>query len=319
MHAKPFSRIAVQALIVLAVAGLLALLVTTTAGHLAQRGIRSGFDFLLEPAGFALGESLLAFEPEDTTLRAFAAGLANTLRVAVPGVLLALAVGVLTGFARMGDNPLLRGLASGAIDAFRNVPLLLQLLAWYFILTDLLPAADAALRLGPGIYLSKSGLALPWWGEQGFEVPEIAGFGIEGGASLTPEYLAMLLGLVLYSAAYIAETLRAAVEALPPGQRLAALAMGMTPRQAFLLVLLPQAWRAALPPVTSQLLNLFKNASLAVAIGYPDLVSVAGTSLNQTGRAIECLAVMMAVYLSLSLLVSVLMNWFNARVALVEC
>jgi general L-amino acid transport system permease protein len=89
--------------------------------------------------------------------------------------------------------------------------------------------------------------------------------------------------------------------ALPPGQRLAALAMGMTPRQAFRLVLLPQAWRAALPPVTSQLLNLSKNASLAVAIGYPDLVSVAGTSLNQTGRAIECLAIVIAVYLLLSL------------------
>ena len=195
----------------------------------------------------------------------------------------------------------------------RNVPLLLQLLAWYFILTDLLPAADAALRLGPGIYLSKSGLALPWWGEQGFEVPEIAGFGIEGGASLTPEYLAMLLGLVLYSAAYIAETLRAAVEALPPGQRLAALAMGMTPRQAFLLVLLPQAWRAALPPVTSQLLNLFKNASLAVAIGYPDLVSVAGTSLNQTGRAIECLTIVIAVYLLLSLAAAAVSHRLEAR------
>ena len=117
-----------QALILAAFLGLAALLAVTTAEHLAQRGIRSGFDFLLEPAGFALGESLLAFEPEDTTLRAFAAGLANTLRVAVPGVLLALAVGVLTGFARMGDNPLVRGLASAAIDAFRNVPLLLQLL-----------------------------------------------------------------------------------------------------------------------------------------------------------------------------------------------
>ena len=191
--------------------------------------------------------------------------------------------------------------------------LLLQLLAWYFILTDLLPAADAALRLGPGVYLSKSGLALPWWGEQGFEPPEIAGFGIEGGARLTPEYLAMLLGLVLYSAAYIAETLRAAVEALPPGQRLAALAMGMTPRQAFLLVLLPQAWRAALPPVTSQLLNLFKNASLAVAIGYPDLVSVAGTSLNQTGRAIECLSIVIAVYLLLSLAAAALSHRLEAR------
>ncbi len=301
MHAKQLSRIAAQALIVLAVAGLLALLVTTTAGHLAQRGIRSGFDFLLEPAGFTLGESAIPLDAGDSTLLAFAAGLANTLRLALPGAALALGLGVLVGFGRLAEHPLVRGLASAFVNAFRNIPLLLQLLAWYFILTDLLPASDAALRLAPGVFLSKSGLALPWWGEAGFEIPEPAGFGIDGGARLTPEYLAMLIGLVIYTAAYIAEILRAAVEALPPGQRLAALAMGMTPRQTFRLVLLPQAWRAALPPVTSQLLNLFKNASLAVAIGYPDLVSVAGTSLNQTGRAIECLSIVIAVYLLLSL------------------
>ncbi|WP_374243674.1 ABC transporter permease subunit [Zoogloea sp.] len=301
MRNTPGARIAAQALIVLAVAGLLALLASTAADRLAQRGIRSGFDFLLEPAGFTLGESAIPLDAGDSTLRAFVAGLANTLRLALPGAALALGLGVLVGFGRLADHPPLRGLAGAFVAAFRNVPLLLQLLGWYFILTDLLPASDAALRLAPGVFLSKSGLALPWWGEGGFEIPEPAGFGIEGGARLTPEYLAMLVGLTAYTAAYIAEILRAAVEALPPGQRLAALAMGMTPRQAFRLVLLPQAWRAALPPVTSQLLNLSKNASLAVAIGYPDLVSVAGTSLNQTGRAIECLAIVIAVYLLLSL------------------
>ncbi|WP_374264359.1 ABC transporter permease subunit [Zoogloea sp.] len=316
MHDTPPSTAAraIQALIVLAVAGLLALLAVTAAGHLAQRGIRSGFDFLLEPAGFTLGESLLPVDAGDSTLRAFVAGLANTLRLALPGAALAFGVGIVVGFGRIADNPLVRRLASAYVSAFRNIPLLLQLLAWYFILTDLLPAADAALRLAPGVYLSKSGLALPWWGEAGFELPEPAGFGIDGGARLTPEYLAMLIGLVLYSAAYIAEILRAALEALPPGQRLAALATGMTPRQAFRYVLLPQAWRAALPPVTSQLLNLFKNASLAVAIGYPDLVSVAGTSLNQTGRAIECLSIVIAVYLLLSLVAAAISHRLERRV-----
>lgn len=304
---------AAQALILAVVVGLLALLVTTTADHLQQRGIRSGFDFLLEPAGFTLGESLLPVEASDSTLRAFAAGLLNTLRVALPGALLATLIGVLAGFGRLADNPLVRGLASAYVNAFRNIPLLLQLLAWYFLLTDLLPATDAALRLAPGVFLSKSGLALPWWVDGTLEIPEPGGFGIDGGARLTPEYLAMLLGLTFYSAAYIAETLRGAVEALPPGQRLSALALGMTPRQAFVLVLLPQAWRAALPPVTSQLLNLFKNASLAVAIGYPDLVSVAGTSLNQTGRAIECLSIVIAVYLLLSLLAAALSHRLEQR------
>ena len=284
----------VQALILAVVVGLCVLLAVTTAGHLEQRGIRSGFDFLLEPAGFSLGESMLPVDAADSTLLAFVAGLLNTLRAALPGAALALGIGILAGFGRLADNPLVRGLASAYVNAFRNIPLLLQLLAWYFILTDLLPAADAAMHLAPGIFLSKSGLS-------------------DGGARLTPEYLTMLIGLALYSAAYIAETLRAAVLALPPGQRLAALALGMSPRRAFIDVLLPQAWRAALPPVTSQLLNLFKNASLAVAIGYPDLVSVAGTSLNQTGRAIECLVIVIAVYLLLSLVAAAISHRLEQR------
>lgn len=304
---------AVQALLLVALVALLGLLVTTTRAHLEERGIRSGFDFLFEPAGFSLGESVLPFEPSDTTLRAFVAGLLNTLRVALPGAALALGLGILLGFGRLADNPLVRGLAGTAVNAIRNVPLLLHLLAWYFILTDLLPAADAPLQLAPGVFLSKSGLALPWWGDGGFEIPEPAGFGIDGGASLTPEYLALLFGLAIYGAAYIAETLRGAVLALPAGQRTAALALGLTPRQTFLLVLLPQAWRAALPPTTSQLLNLFKNSSLAVAIGYPDLMAVAGTSLNQSGRAIECLSIVIAVYLLLSLLAAAISHRLEQR------
>ncbi|WP_374480795.1 ABC transporter permease subunit [Zoogloea sp.] len=304
---------AVQALLIVALLALLGLLVATTRAHLEERGIRSGFDFLLEPAGFSLGESVLPFEPSDTTLRAFVAGLLNTLRVALPGAALALGLGILLGFGRLADNPLVRGLAGTAVNAIRNVPLLLHLLAWYFILTDLLPAADAPLQLAPGVFLSKSGLALPWWGDSGFEIPEPAGFGIDGGASLTPEYLALLFGLAIYGAAYIAETLRGAVLALPAGQRTAALALGMTPRQTFLLVQLPQAWRAALPPTTSQLLNLFKNSSLAVAIGYPDLMAVAGTSLNQSGRAIECLSIVIAVYLLLSLLAAAVSHRLEKR------
>jgi general L-amino acid transport system permease protein len=142
----------------------------TTAEHLAQRGIRSGFDFLLEPAGFALGESLLPFDAGDTTLR---------LRRRACSTPCAWPCPARRWPSRSASSPASGGwpttrwcAASPApIDAFRNVPLLLQLLAWYFILTDLLPAADAALRLAPGVFLSKSGLALPWWGDGGFEIP----------------------------------------------------------------------------------------------------------------------------------------------------
>jgi general L-amino acid transport system permease protein len=181
------------------------------------------------------------------------------------------------------------------------------------VLTDILPTADQAIRIGNAFFLSKSGFALPWWSEGALDIPYPGRFGIEGGARLTPEYLAMLCGLTFYTAAYIAETLRASIQALPVGQSLAALALGMTRAQAFRRVLLPQAWRAALPPITSQLLNLFKNASLAVMIGYPDLVSVAGTTLNQTGRAIECIVIVIGVYLSLSLVFAALSAAFERR------
>ncbi|MDD3353540.1 ABC transporter permease subunit [Zoogloea sp.] len=207
----------VQGLVLALIALLLWLLADTTASHLAQRGIRSGFDFLLEPAGFALGESPMAFEPADATWRAFLAGLLNTLRVALPGALLAVLLGILLGFGRLSDNPAARSLCGTVVEGIRNLPLLLHLLAWYFILTDLLPTTEAAFHPAPGLYLSKSGLALPWWGDTGWEIPEPAGFGIEGGARLTPEYLALLIGLSSYAAAYITETLRGAIGALPPG------------------------------------------------------------------------------------------------------
>jgi general L-amino acid transport system permease protein len=303
----------VQALILAAVLALAAWLLHTVDARLAARGIRSGFDFLLEPAGFAIGESPIPYAADDALLRAFAVGLLNTLRVALPAALAALLLGVLLGFARVSANPPARAVAILYIHALRSVPLLLQLLAWYFVLTDLLPAADEALLLAPGVFLSKSGLALPWWEGGALDVPAPATFGIAGGARLTPEYLTLFIGLASYSAAYIAETLRGALQALPAGQPLAALALGLSPRQGFRYVLLPQAWRAALPPVTSQLLNLFKNASLAVAIGYPDLVSVSGTALNQTGRALECLSIVIAVYLALSLAAASLSHSFEAR------
>lgn len=302
-----------QAALVALLLALTALLVSSTADHLHERGIRSGFDFLWEQAGFSLSESAFELSSDDATWLAFTAGLLNTLRVALPAALLATLLGLLIGFSRLSSNFLLRSLARLYVETFRNVPLLLQLLAIYFVLTDLLPAADQAMALGNYCFLSKSGFAMPWWTDGALDIPTIGRFGIEGGARLTPEFLAMFCGLSLYTAAYIAETIRASVQALPVGQTLAGLALGMTRLQVFRLVLLPQAWRAALPPITSQLLNLFKNASLAVLIGYPDLVSVTGTTLNQTGRAIECIVIVIGVYLLLSLVFAGVSAAFERR------
>lgn len=149
-------------------------------------------------------------------------------------------------------------------------------------------------------------------------VPRLEGFNFVGGGVLTPEFAALTLGLIIYTAAFIAEIVRAGVLAIPLGQFEAAYALGMRRGLAMRLVVLPQALRVIVPPLTSQYLNIAKNSSLAVAIGYPDLVSIANTAMNQTGQAIEGIAIIMAVYLTISLSISVFMNWYNARIALTE-
>jgi general L-amino acid transport system permease protein len=152
-----------------------------------------------------------------------------------------------------------------------------------------------------------------------FEKPELRGFNFIGGIRLLPEFVALTVALTTYTAAFIAEIVRAGVLAVPRGQAEAALALGLRRRLALRLIVLPQALRLIVPPLTNQYLNLTKNSSLAVAIGYPDLVAVfAGTALSQTGQAIEIIAITMAVYLAISLLTSALMNWYNAHIRIAE-
>jgi general L-amino acid transport system permease protein len=149
-------------------------------------------------------------------------------------------------------------------------------------------------------------------------LPELLGFNFVGGTTLSPEYFALLIALVTYTSAFIAEIVRSGIVAVPRGQWDAALALGL--RRNFVLrhIILPQALRLIVPPMTSQYLNLTKNSSLAVAIGYQDIVSVANTTLNQTGQAIEAIALIMLVFLTISLGISLFMNWYNTRIALTE-
>ena len=151
-----------------------------------------------------------------------------------------------------------------------------------------------------------------------FDYPVKGTFNFTGGIVVTPEFLALLFGLSLYTASFIAEIVRAGILAVSKGQKEAAAALGLQPSQALRLVVVPQAMRIVIPPLTSQYLNLTKNSSLGLAIAYPELVSVTGTMLNQTGQAVEIILMVMGVYLTLSLLTSAFMNWFNSRVALVE-
>ena len=150
------------------------------------------------------------------------------------------------------------------------------------------------------------------------ELPVLRGFNFQGGGLVSPEYGALMVGLVTYTAAYIAEIVRSGIQAVVIGQWEAGEALGMSRGQVMRRIVLPQALRVIIPPMTSQYLNLTKNSSLAVAIGYQDVVSIASTTLNQTGQAIEGIAYIMAVYLTISLSISLFMNWYNARIALVE-
>ncbi len=165
-------------------------------------------------------------------------------------------------------------------------------------------------------------LPLAVWGALGApfdgEKPVLRGFNFTGGLTLTPEYAALVIGLSVYTAAYIAEIVRAGIQSIPQGQWEAAGALGLRHGVTLRKIVLPQALRVIIPPMTSQYLNLTKNSSLAVAIGFQDVVSIASTTLNQTGQAIEGIAVIMAVYLTISLSISLFMNWYNARIALVE-
>lgn len=150
------------------------------------------------------------------------------------------------------------------------------------------------------------------------DVPELSGFNFQGGINVSPEFGALLLGLIIYTASFVAEIVRAGIQAVSRGQTEAAMSIGLRPGQILNLVILPQALRVIIPPLTSQMLNLTKNSSLAVGIGFPDFVSVASTTINQTGQAIEGVTMIMVVYLFFSLLTSLFMNWYNKKMALVE-
>ncbi|MEJ2136156.1 MAG: ABC transporter permease subunit, partial [Desulfofustis sp.] len=173
--------------------------------------------------------------------------------------------------------------------------------------------------VGLGILL---GLPLLTWIVNGapteMDVPVLKGFNFQGGRNISPEFSALLIGLVLYTASFIAQIVRAGIQSISHGQTEAAMSIGLKPGLVLKLVIFPQALRVIVPPLTSQLLNLTKNSSLAVAIGYPDFVQVAGTTINQTGQAVEGVAMMMVVYLTFSLLTSAFMNWYNKKIKIVE-
>ncbi len=287
----------------------IALLLGNLERNLARAGLRLTLGWLNQPAGFDIAETLLPYRASDSYGRALLAGFVNTLRVVVSGLVLATALGVAVGAASFSGNPLLRGVTRIYVELVRNIPLLLQLVFWYFAVFLSLPSADQALQL-PGMQLAKSGIYL-------FGADLVNGE-LVGGLRLSLELAALLTGLVIYSAAFIAEVVRGGIVSVPLGQWEAAKSLGLKPLQILRLVVLPQALRVIVPGLNSQYISLAKNSSLAVAIGYPDLYAVAETTLNQTGRGIEVFLLLLVVYLMLDLVISVVMNAIDRLVRLQE-
>lgn len=292
-------------------------IIVNTAQNLKRQGIASGYSFLGQPAGFTVIQSLIDFSGDDTYARAFFVGLLNTFLVSILGIILATILGFAAGIARLADNKLVKNLAMIYVEIVRNIPLLLQIFIWYFVVLRSLPSPRESLSWFDLIYLNNRGLYLPWYIDGQWSVPSLQGFNFTGGLALIPEFTSLLAALSIYTGAFIAEIVRAGIQAVGKGQREAAHALGLSFFQSLRYIIIPQAFRVIVPPLTSQYLNLTKNSSLAAAIGYPDLVSVfAGTVLNQTGQAVEVIVLTMAVYLTISLTIAFLMNRFNQRIKL---
>jgi His/Glu/Gln/Arg/opine family amino acid ABC transporter permease subunit len=276
--------------------------------NLAQRGLSLGFGFLRQPANFDIGDtSGISFSPDQTISRAILVGLANTARASLIGCVLSIVVGFVLGALRLSSNPAVRGVVRGCVEVMRNTPLLLLLLLLAAIL-HAMPSPQSAFEPLPGVFLSNRGLVLPL-----FDRPRLVGFNFVGGVSLSPELAALVAALVLHHAAHISEIVRGAILGVPHAQRDAALALGLSRLQTIRFVVIPQALRAMLPLLATACVSLIKNSSLAVAIGFPDVVSILNTTANQTGHGIETMLIMLLVYLTLSLGVARLVDRYNTR------
>ena len=366
-----------QILVVLGLALFIAFIVSNTIANLQRAGLASGFGFLTDQAFFDINQKLIDYTSTSTFGRALIVGILNTILVAAMGVVAATFIGFFAGIIRLSPNWLISRLVGAYVEITRNVPVLLQIIFWWSVLSGL-PKVRDSLTIGDAVFLNNRGIRLPsplleagfeWvfaafivgivatiavsrWSNRrqnisgqtfpvgalglalifglpivvywlagapiDWDIPERMRFNYRGGFNVTPELVALWFALSTYTGAFISEIVRAGILSVSKGQTEAASALGLRPRQTMRLIILPQALRVIIPPLTSQYLNLTKNSSLAIAIGYQDLVSIGGTILNQSGQALEVVGIWMAIYLSLSLLTSAFMNWYNKHIALVE-
>ncbi|MFM7676921.1 MAG: ABC transporter permease subunit [Synechococcus sp.] len=308
----------VQGAVALVVLLLIAFLLGNLVRNLSAAGMLLTWRWLGQPASFDIAESLLPFDASMPYWRGLLAGLVNTLRAVLTGLVGATLLGTLAGMATFSGNGLLRALVRAYVEVVRNIPLLLQLLFLYFVVFLALPNGGAALQ-APGVVLAKSGLYLAGLGEgMRWTVPQLVNGVWQAPLRLSVEFSALITGLVVYSGAFIAEVVRGGIAAVPRGQWEAAASLGLSWFRTLQRIVLPQALRVIVPGLNTQYISLAKNSSLAVAVGYADFYSVAETTLNQTGRAVEVVILLLGTYLLLDLLISALMNGLNHLVQIRE-
>ncbi|TCD55407.1 amino acid ABC transporter permease [Synechococcus sp. BS56D] len=285
-----------QAVVLLAALTLLGVLVNNLTVNLIRTGLGLSFSWLTRPAGFALAEHPLPFSPSDSYAWALLMGWLNSLKVIGAGLVAATLIGVGAGTARRSSNHLLRGLAALYVGLIRQIPLLLQLLFWYFVAFLALPSNPDSMSPLPLLFrLSNQGISLL-------------------GVPLSVEFCAVLVGLAVFSGASIAEVVRGGLDAVPRGQWEAFRSLGVPEGMGLRRIVLPQALPAILPGLSSQYLNLAKNSTLAIAVGYADLYAVSDTSITQTGRAIEGFLLLLLSFLLLNLLINGGMQLLNRLV-----
>ncbi|WP_371227968.1 amino acid ABC transporter permease [Roseovarius sp. 2305UL8-3] len=368
---------AVQAATIIGLSLFTWFLIITTKSNLDATGMSSGFGFLEEKSGFEVAFSLIDYSGDNTYWRVFLVGITNTLLASVISIIGCTVIGFLVGIALLSRNSLTAGVARIYVETFRNVPLLLNILFWYFVILNLFPRVADSFEFGNFAYLNQRGFYLPAIETTGLgrlillaiislttvavftyskrqkelkgfgifrtgwiflisvvlialfmvvgiipteiELPTKTRFNISGGVSIIPELFALVIGLSIYHGAFVAEYVRGGLLAVSKGQSEAALSTGLSDWHTMRLVILPQAMRVIIPPYISNNLNVVKNSSLGAAIAFPELVNVfAGTSLNQTGRAIEIVLMVMLFYCIISMLISLVMNIYNAKVQINE-
>ena len=271
--------------------GLIGILINNLTINLIRTGLGFNFSWLFKPASFALAEHPLPYTSSDSYAWALFIGWLNSLKVIVSSLILATFLGTLIGFARTGKNSLLGLISAGYITIIRQTPLLLQLMFWYFV---------GFLGLKDNMFIQIKNIF------------NISNKGIEfSGLTFSSEFLALLFGLSIFTSAYIAEVIRGGILSVSRGQWEAFRSLGISERKGLIRIILPQALPAIIPGLTSQYLNLAKNSTLAIAVGYSDIYAINDTIINQTGRAIECFIILLFSFLLLNLLITNAMEIIN--------